>query len=87
MSKEVILTGIRANNDLHIGNYFGALLPMVDMAKNRSSEYQVNPGETKQVSFDLAFGCGTKRRYKFFISGSEGNPTNTNPASISLKFV
>jgi tryptophanyl-tRNA synthetase len=42
MSKEVILTGIRANNDLHIGNYFGALLPMVDMAKNRSSEYQVN---------------------------------------------
>lgn len=42
MSKEVILTGIRANNDLHIGNYFGALLPMVDMAKNRSNEYQIN---------------------------------------------
>jgi tryptophanyl-tRNA synthetase len=42
MSKEVILTGIRANNDLHIGNYFGALLPMVDMAKNRSSDYQIN---------------------------------------------
>jgi tryptophanyl-tRNA synthetase len=42
MSKEVILTGIRANNDLHIGNYFGALLPMVDMAKNRSNQYQIN---------------------------------------------
>src|ERR1700689_3905815 len=42
MSKTVILTGIRANNDLHIGNYFGALLPMVDMATNRSGEYQVN---------------------------------------------
>jgi tryptophanyl-tRNA synthetase len=42
MSKEVILTGIRANNDLHIGNYFGALLPIVDMAKNRSQDYQVN---------------------------------------------
>jgi tryptophanyl-tRNA synthetase len=42
MSKEVILTGIRANNDLHIGNYFGALLPIVDMAKNRSSQYQIN---------------------------------------------
>jgi tryptophanyl-tRNA synthetase len=42
MSKEVILTGIRANNDLHIGNYFGALLPIIDMAKNRSSEYQIN---------------------------------------------
>lgn len=42
MSKPVILTGLRANNDLHIGNYLGALLPMVDMARNRSGEYQVN---------------------------------------------
>ena len=42
MSKPVILTGIRANNDLHIGNYLGALLPMVDMAKNRAGDYQVN---------------------------------------------
>jgi tryptophanyl-tRNA synthetase len=42
MDKEVILTGIRANNDLHIGNYFGALLPMVDMAKNQSESYRVN---------------------------------------------
>lgn len=38
----MILTGLRANNDLHIGNYLGALLPMVDMAKNRGGEYQVN---------------------------------------------
>lgn len=42
MAKPVILTGIRANNDLHIGNYFGALLPMIDMATKRSGEYQVN---------------------------------------------
>jgi tryptophanyl-tRNA synthetase len=42
MSKEVILTGIRANNDLHIGNYFGALLPIVDMAKKQSGNYQIN---------------------------------------------
>src|SRR3982751_6476812 len=42
MSKPVILTGLRANNDLHIGNYFGALLPLIDMAKTRSDEYQVN---------------------------------------------
>lgn len=42
MSKPVILTGLRANNDLHIGNYFGALLPMVDMATKRSDEFQVN---------------------------------------------
>jgi len=42
MSKPVILTGLRANNDLHIGNYLGALLPIVDMAKRRAGEYQVN---------------------------------------------
>ena len=42
MSKPVILTGIRANNNLTIGNYFGAILPTVDMAKTRSSEYDVN---------------------------------------------
>lgn len=42
MSKEVILTGLRANNDLTIGNYFGAILPIVDMAKTRSDEFQIN---------------------------------------------
>lgn len=42
MTKPVILTGIRANNDLTIGNYFGAILPTVDMAKTRSAEYDVN---------------------------------------------
>lgn len=42
MNKPVILTGLRANNDLHIGNYFGALLPIIDMAKTRSAEYDVH---------------------------------------------
>jgi tryptophanyl-tRNA synthetase len=42
MSKPVILTGLRANNDLHIGNYFGALLPLIDMAKQKAGEYQIN---------------------------------------------
>ncbi len=42
MNKPVILTGLRANNDLHIGNYFGALLPLIDMAKEHAGEYQIN---------------------------------------------
>lgn len=42
MSKPVILTGLRANNDLHIGNYFGALLPLADMARSRADEYEIN---------------------------------------------
>lgn len=40
--KPVILTGLRANNDLHIGNFFGALLPLIDMAKKHAGEYQIN---------------------------------------------
>src|SRR3990167_215281 len=42
MSKPVILTGLRANNDLHIGNYFGALLPLIDLAKKHAGDYQIN---------------------------------------------
>lgn len=42
MSKKRILTGLRANNDLHIGNYFGALMPLIDMAVTKSDEYSIN---------------------------------------------
>ena len=42
MTKPVILTGIRANNDLTLGNYFGAILPMIDMATTKANEYQIN---------------------------------------------
>lgn len=41
MAKDVIFTGLRANNELHIGNYFGALLPLIDMAKKHSDKYEV----------------------------------------------
>ena len=42
MSKPVILTGLRANNDLTLGNYFGGIMPIVDMAKTRGDEFQIN---------------------------------------------
>lgn len=42
MGKQVILTGLRANNDLHVGNYLGAMLPMVDMAAQHANDYQIN---------------------------------------------
>lgn len=41
MSKPVILTGLRANNDLHLGNYLGALLPLIDLARDKAGEYQI----------------------------------------------
>lgn len=42
MTKPVILTGIRANNDLQIGNYFGAMLPTADLARKHAGKYQIN---------------------------------------------
>lgn len=42
MNKPVILTGLRANNKLHLGNYLGGLLPIIDIAKYKSEEFQIN---------------------------------------------
>ena len=42
MQKPVILTGLRANNDLHLGNYLGALLPIVKMQQIHAGEYVIN---------------------------------------------
>ena len=57
MSKPVILTGLRANNDLHLGNYLGALLPIVQMQKQHAGDYQKRPcqrrGEYKAPPFIL----------------------------------
>ena len=39
---KTILTGIRANSVLTLGNYLGALLPMVRLANKHSAEYNVN---------------------------------------------
>lgn len=39
---KTILTGIRANSELTLGNYLGALLPMVRLANQHSKEMNVN---------------------------------------------
>lgn len=42
MSKEVVLTGLRSNADFHLGNYLGAILPMVELQKKLAGQYQMN---------------------------------------------
>lgn len=42
MSKPVILTGIRSNDELTIGNYLGAIEPIIRMANEKSADYQIN---------------------------------------------
>ncbi len=40
--KDVILTGIRANNELTLGNYLGGILPMIEMQQKYSGTHQIN---------------------------------------------
>ncbi len=42
MGKPVILTGLRANAEFHLGNFLGAILPMVNLQKLHAGQYQVN---------------------------------------------
>jgi tryptophanyl-tRNA synthetase len=59
MRKPVILTGLRANSSLHIGNYFGALLPIIDMAQRRAGDYQINLFVPDLHSFTTPIDHGT----------------------------
>lgn len=40
--KKTILTGLRVNSELTLGNYLGALLPMVRLANKHSKDYNIN---------------------------------------------
>lgn len=42
MSKEVILTGIRSNEEPTLGNYLGAFVPMVQLQQHYAGRYQLN---------------------------------------------
>ncbi len=43
MTKPTILTGLRANSNMHLGNYFGAMLPMVELQNKYVDQgYQLN---------------------------------------------
>ncbi len=39
---DTVLTGLRTNGDYHLGNYIGALRPMIDFATNKAADYQIN---------------------------------------------
>ena len=42
MSRDVVLTGLRANSTFHIGNYLGAIKPLVNFQKKHTEDSQVN---------------------------------------------
>ncbi|MBL8159489.1 tryptophan--tRNA ligase [Candidatus Saccharibacteria bacterium] len=75
MTKPTILTGLRANNDLHIGNYFGALLPIVNMARERAGDYTVNlfipdlHSFTTPINHDELYGQSLHNARLFLAAG------------------
>lgn len=73
MSKDVILTGIRSNEEPTIGNYLGAFLPMVEMQKKFAGKYQINMFVPDLHSFTTpidhtALYQNTIKNLKYFIA-------------------
>lgn len=73
MTKPVILTGIRANEEPTLGNYLGAFVPMVQMQKKYAGEYQINMfvpdlhSFTTPIDHDALYD-NTLRNLKYFIA-------------------
>ena len=81
--KEVILTGIRSNEEPTIANYLGAFLPMVEMQKKYAGEYQINMFVPDLHSFTTPIDHGalyanTLHNLKYFIAaGLDINNSDT----------
>ena len=72
MSKETILTGIRSNDEPHLGNYLGAILPMVQLQKN-AGDYRLNMFVPDLHSFTTPIDhttllANTFRNLKYFVA-------------------
>ena len=81
MSKKVILTGLRTNAEYHLGNYLGAILPMVELQKAHLGEFQVNMFAPDLHSFTTPIDHSklyeqTMRNLKVFVAAGMplGNP-------------
>lgn len=83
MTKPVILTGIRSNEEPTLGNYLGAFLPMVEMQKKFAGEYQINMFVPDLHSFTTPIEHNhlyenTLNNLKYFIAaGLDINNPNT----------
>ena len=71
--KEVILTGIRSNEEPTLGNYLGAFVPMVQMQQQFAGTYQLNMFVPDLHSFTTPIDHGslyqnTLKNLKYFIA-------------------
>lgn len=73
MTKQVILTGVRANEEPTLGNFLGAFVPMVDMQKKYAGQYQINMFVPDLHSFTTPIDHGslyekTLHNLKYFVA-------------------
>ena len=81
--KDVILTGIRSNEEPTLGNYLGAMVPIVNMQKEFSGQYQINMFVPDLHSFTTptehsSLYNNTLQNLKYFVAaGLDINDSNT----------
>jgi len=73
MTKSIILTGIRSNEEPTIANYLGAIAPLVEMQKQFAGKYQINMFVPDLHSFTTPIDYGslyrnTLNNLKYFIA-------------------
>lgn len=84
MNKAVLLTGIRSNEEPQLGNYFGAMLPLIDMAKTKSEEFIINlfvpdlHSFTTDVEYTNLYSQTMNTLRKFVASGLPINNPDVN---------
>lgn len=83
MTKPTILTGVRANEEPTLGNFLGALVPMVEMQQKYAGEYQINMfvpdlhSFTTPIDHTTLFN-NTLHNLKYFIAaGLDANNPDT----------
>ncbi len=83
MSKEVILTGVRSNDEPTLGNYLGAFLPMVELQSEKAGDYQINMfvpdlhSFTTPVDHELLYANTIKNLKYFVAAGLDINNSDT----------
>ena len=83
MTKPVILTGVRSNEEPTLGNFLGAFAPMVEMQKRFAGEYQINMFVPDLHSFTTPIDHSTLQQntlhnLKYFVAaGLDLNDSDT----------
>ena len=79
--KDIILTGIKPTGKLHFGNYFGAIKPALELAKNSNTEamffiaQQINK---QSVKFSYGYNaCDNINRMKIMLPINEKDRKST----------